>query len=87
MTALTEIREAIETLNWIRRDSTGGTADENKRTQLPAILAPHIAKVKALEIPPRFTRDIESRASALEYADADIARWHEKNNILIFKAA
>ena len=81
------IREAIETLNWIRRDSTGGTVEENKRTELASILAPHIAKVAALEIPARFARDIESQASAIEYANAAIARWHNARGIILFKAA
>ena len=76
--SITQIRAAIETLNWNRRDATGGTVDENKRTQLPTILAPHIAKVKALDIPARFTRDIENRAHALEAAAAVIERWNAK---------
>ena len=74
---INEIRDTIQTLNWVRRDSTGGTAEENKRTQLPAVLAPYIAKVLALAIPARFTRDIESKADALDAAATVIARWHE----------
>lgn len=74
---INEIRDAIQTLNWVRRDSTGGTVEENKRTNLPALLAPHVAKVLALAIPTRFARDIESKADALDAAATVIARWHE----------
>ena len=72
-----QIRDTIQTLNWVRRDSTGGTPEENIRTNLPALLAPHIAKVLALAIPTRFARDIESKADALDAAATVLARWHE----------
>ncbi len=74
--SINQIREAIERLNWNRHDATGGTREENKRTNLPAILAPHIATVMALEIPARFTRDIENRAHALQAAATVIANWN-----------
>jgi hypothetical protein len=75
---IAQIRTAIEALNWNRHDATGGTVEENKRTQLPAILAPHIAKVKALDIPARFKRDIENRDHALAAAATVIERWNAK---------
>ena len=74
---ITEIRDTIQTLNWVRRDSTGGTREENIRTNLPALLAPHIAKVLALAIPARFARDIESKADALDAAAYVLDRWNE----------
>lgn len=70
-----EIRETIARLNWNRQDATGGTRDENLRTNLPAVLAPHIAAA-ALEIPPRFLRNIEGRSHAIQRAKLAIERWH-----------
>jgi len=84
---INQIRETIEALNWNRKDATGGTREENKRTNLPALLAPHIAAVSALEIPARFVRDIESRAWALEAAAMVIERWHNNQGILLFPVA
>lgn len=72
---IAEIRATIDTLNWNRMDATGGTRNENQRCDLPARLAPHIAAVQALVIPPRFTRDIERQREAIEYAHRVIARW------------
>lgn len=71
-----QIRDIIRRLNWNRQDATGGTPNENRRTNLPAVLAPHIAAVEALEIPPRFARDIEDRLHALRSARLAIERWH-----------
>lgn len=72
-----EIREAIDELNWARKEYTGGTRDENRRTRLDAALAPHIAAVKALAIPSRFVRDIECQQEALRCAESSLARWAE----------
>ena len=71
-----EIRDTIARLNWNRQDATGGTRDENRRTNLPIILASHITAVEALEIPPRFLRDIEDRSHAIQRAKLAIERWH-----------
>ncbi len=72
-----EIRDIIDTLNWVRQDRTGGTREENMRTLLPEALEPHIAKVSALVIPDRFKHEIESRKHALNAAHASIQRWKE----------
>jgi len=85
--SISKIREAIETLNWNRKDATGGTAEENKRTNLPVILAPRIAAVSALEIPARFTRDIEAKSWALHAANLVIEKWNAKQDVLHFLAA
>jgi hypothetical protein len=71
-----EIRATIQNLNWVRIDATGGTSEENKRSQLPTRLGAHIAAVEALEIHPRFASDIENRQAALARASVAIARWH-----------
>lgn len=71
------IRETISALNYARHDRTGGTPEENQRINLPAELAPLMAKVSALQIPPRFAREIEDKKHALESAEKVIARWHE----------
>jgi len=84
---INQIRQTIETLKWNRQDAGGGTMEENKRTNLPAILAPHIAAVTALEIPARFARDVENRAWELTAAARVIERWMKNKGILIFKQA
>jgi len=72
---IAEIRATIDTLNWNRMDATGGTRNENQRCDLPARLAPHLAAVMLLQIPPRFTRDIESRQNAIDAAHTVLKRW------------
>ena len=79
---IAEIRDAIRTANWNRRDATGGTREENARTNLPAVLLPHLATLEALEIPPRFGRDIEDRASAIAGINAVLARWHAARSVV-----
>lgn len=74
---IAEIRNVIDSLNWARQEFTGGTRTENRRTRLDTILAPNIAAVKALEIPARFARDIQSQQDALRYAESALARWSE----------
>ena len=72
---ISTIRETIDALRWNRNDSTGGTVEENRRTRLPAILAPHVAAVESLVIPPRFAKEIARRAWELEAAATVTARW------------
>jgi hypothetical protein len=72
---ISEIRDTIGTLNWNIQDGTGGTPAENLRCNLPERLRPHIEAVEALEIPPRFARDVERRRDALEYAREAIDLW------------
>jgi hypothetical protein len=72
---IADIRNTIDALNWARQDATGGTPVENLRTNLPEQLAPHIAKVVALEIPTRFENDIYRRQTALDHAAIAIDRW------------
>lgn len=72
---ISEIRNVIDSLNWARKEFTGGTSTENRRARLDTILAPHIEAVKALEIAPRFARDIQSQQDAIRYAESALARW------------
>ena len=76
---IAQIRDAIETLNWVRMDATGGTPIENLRTNLPERLAPYIAAVESLVIAPRFYREIQRRKTALWYAEKVIAQWHRNH--------
>lgn len=72
---IAQIRSVIDALNWTRRDLSGATSEEFKRMDVAARLAPRIADCQALEIPARFARDVESRASAIQYAEAMVQRW------------
>tara|TARA_R110000823_G_scaffold312745_1_gene439664 strand:- start:1932 stop:2216 length:285 start_codon:yes stop_codon:yes gene_type:complete len=78
---ITDIRRTIDNLNWARQDATGGTPVENLRTNLPEQLAPHIAKVAALEIPTRFENDIHRRQTALDHAAIVIDRWNRNHDV------
>jgi len=72
---IAQIRSTIEFCNWSRQDLGGSTASEFKACNVPARLNPHIEAVRALVIAPRFARDIENQAWAIECAQKAIARW------------
>lgn len=72
---IAQIRDTIYSLDWNRQDLGGSTASEFKRCDVPARLNPHIDAVRALVIAPRFARDIEKQAWAIECAEKTIARW------------
>ena len=76
---IAQIRDAIDRLNWVRMDATGGTPIENLRTNLPGRLASYIAAVESLVIAPRFYREIQRRKTALWYAEKVIAQWHRNH--------
>ncbi len=71
---IAEVRQVIDRLNWTRNDLSGATADEFKRMDIAARLAPPIADCVALEISPRFGREVEGRRNAIERAEAMVAR-------------
>ena len=73
---IAQIRTTIEHCNWSRKDLSGSTASEFKACDVPARMTPHIEAVRALVIAPRFARDIESQAWAIECAEKVIARWN-----------
>jgi len=73
-----EIRETIDRLNWSRNDLSGATREEFKRMDVPARLQPLIDKCQALEIPPRFSRDIANCNNAIDRAKAMIFTWFER---------
>ena len=72
---IAQIRQTIEACNWSRLDLGGSTASEFKACNVPARLVPHIEAVRALDIAPRYARDIEKKAWAIECAEKTIARW------------
>ena len=72
---IAQIRSTIDFCNWSRKDLSGSTRAEFKACDVPARLNRHIEAVKALVIPPRFTRDIENKAWAIECAEKTIAEW------------
>ena len=72
---ISDIRRTIESCNWSRNDLGGSTLAEFKACDVPARLNRHIEAVRALVIAPRFARDIENQAWAIECAEKTIARW------------
>lgn len=77
---ISTIRETLDSIRWTRQEFTGGTVEENRRTRLPAILAPHVTAVESLVIAPRFAKEIERRAWELEAAATVIARWQSSQS-------
>lgn len=69
------IRSTIESCNWSRNDLSGATPHEFKEMDVPARLNRHIDAVRSLKIAPRFARDIEAQAWAIQCAEKTIARW------------
>lgn len=72
---ISAIRRTIESCNWSRNDLSGSTVEEFKRCNVAERLGRHIDAVRALEIAPRFVRDLHDQAWAIECAEKTVARW------------
>ena len=72
---IAQIRATINFCNWSRNDLGGATQSEFKKIDVRARMTPHINAVRSLVIAPRFARDIENQAWAIECAEKTIARW------------
>ena len=72
-----ESREAVDSLNWNRRDLSGATRQEFVATDVRARLEPHIVIVIDLLplVHARFADDLAHARSAIESAQATIVRW------------
>ncbi len=70
------IRDVIDTANWRRIDLTGGTAEEFKKQSVGPQMKEQIAKLRALEIPARFAREIARREVAIERCEKTAQRWY-----------
>lgn len=75
--SIKEIRDVIDTANWLRNDLTGCTREEFRKQAVGPRLREHIAKLQALVIPARFAADIEHARIAIERAETVIARWEQ----------
>jgi hypothetical protein len=69
------IRLVIEAAQWSNLDLQGHTREEFMRRNVPAVMAPHIARLDALVIAPRFARDIERCATVRANCERRIAQW------------
>lgn len=74
-----KIRDTIYSCNWTRNDLGGATRAEFLAMNVPEILTPKIRAVRALEIPARFTRDIEDKSWAISCAEKLIDRWNNSH--------
>ena len=72
-----EFREAVDSLNWNRRDLSGATRQEFVAMDVRARLERHIVVVTALLplVHARFGDDLAHARSAIESAQATIVRW------------
>ena len=72
-------RDAVDTLNWNRRDLSGATRAEWLREDVRARLQRHIDKVQAMLpcVPARFGEDIRHANESIASAEAAIVRWQE----------
>ena len=82
---ISDIREKIQSLYYLRDMLTGGTSEEFARQNVGPDLAARIVEVEALEIPARFKADIEERRQQIEYAQKVIARWEGARAALLEK--
>ena len=72
---ISQIRSAIDTASWKRRDLSGSTREEFKRCDIPSLLLRQIETLRALTIHPKFIRDIERRDSEIAGCKSVIERW------------
>ena len=72
-----EFREAVDSLNWNRRDLSGATRQEFVAMDVGACLERHIVVVTGLLplVHARFADDLAHARSAIESARATVARW------------
>ena len=77
-----EIRNAIDSLNWNRSDLNGATREEFIRMNVRDRLNKHIENVRALEINPRFSRDIAGAQYAIESALKMIEKWESMQPVI-----
>lgn len=78
---ISEIRDAIDTLNWNRSDLYGATKDEFRRMDVETRLMEHINICKSLDIKSRFARDIENCETAIRRALDMVKRWKATQEI------
>jgi len=74
-----EFRAAVDSLNWNRRDLSGATRQEFLAMDVRARLERHIDIVTGLLplVHARFAADLAHARSAIESAQATIARWED----------
>ena len=72
-----EFREAVDSLNWNRRDLSGATRQEFMAMDVRARLERHVVIVTGLMplVQARFAGDLAHARSAVESARATVARW------------
>ena len=72
-----EFREAVDSLNWNRRDLSGATRQEFVTMDVSARLERHIVIVTGLLrlVHARFADDLAHARSAIESAQATIVSW------------
>ena len=72
-----EFREAVDSLNWNRRDLSGATRQEFVAMDVRARFERHIVIVTCLlpMVHARFAGDLAHARSAIESAQATIVRW------------
>lgn len=83
---ISEIRATIRAADWTRRDLTGGTREEFRRQAVGPALARHVAALRALDIAPRFARDIEDRDHAIAACEHVITRWEAAQPVQVARA-
>jgi hypothetical protein len=71
------IRLVIDAAQWSNLDLQGHTREEFARRNVPAVMGEQIAALDALEIAPRFARDVERRETVRANCERRIERWNE----------
>ncbi len=86
---ISDFRDAVDTLNWNRRDLSGATREELLRMDVRTRLQRHIDIVNALlpQVAPRFSEDIRHAGDSLASALIAIQRWQDARDLATNKGA
>lgn len=70
-------RRLMDELTYSVRGATGGTGEENARTNLPEVIRADWNAVRALQMPARFERDAKRRFDLITSTEATLKRWND----------
>lgn len=79
---ISDFRDAVDSLNWNRRDLGGATRQEWLREDVRTRLQRRIDAVQQLvpNVPARFAEDLRHARESIESAKAAITRWQDARN-------
>lgn len=76
-----KIRDTIRAVRWLRMDLIGGTSEEFRKQNVGSQLEKAVERLKSLEIPSRFVKDIERRDEEISFCLRVIGRWQAVQHV------